>query len=197
MHPEYFEDMYRESPDPWGFVDRWYEERKRALTLALLPAARYAAAYEPGCSVGVLSVELAGRCETVLATDLSPAAVDSARARCAGAENVTVEVAVLPQDWPTAEFDLVVLSELIYYFGPRDARAIASRAAACAGTLVSVHWRHPVADYPLAGDRAHAFVAESAEQNGLTQIARYVDADFVAAVWDRDPRSVATVGGLT
>ena len=36
--PAYFEGMYAASPDPWGFQSRWYERRKYALTLALLPA---------------------------------------------------------------------------------------------------------------------------------------------------------------
>jgi hypothetical protein len=33
-----------------------------------------------------------------------------------------VEVRVLPRDWPATEFDLVVLSELAYYFDP-DAKS--------------------------------------------------------------------------
>ncbi len=55
----YFDRMYSESADPWQLQSRWYERRKYAITLALLPYARYRHAFEPGCSVGVLTEQLA------------------------------------------------------------------------------------------------------------------------------------------
>ena len=51
----YFDRMYSESVDPWQLQSRWYEQRKYAITLALLPYARYRHAFEPGCSIGVLT----------------------------------------------------------------------------------------------------------------------------------------------
>ncbi len=53
LEPAYFDQMYAASADPWGFTSRWYEKRKYALTLAMLPRERYADAFEPGCSIGV------------------------------------------------------------------------------------------------------------------------------------------------
>ena len=41
--------MYAESDDPWGFTSRWYERRKYAITLAMLPHEHYPDAFEPGC----------------------------------------------------------------------------------------------------------------------------------------------------
>ncbi|KPC81578.1 SAM-dependent methyltransferase, partial [Streptomyces sp. NRRL F-6602] len=61
--------MYADAPDPWRLADRWYEHRKYTLTLASLPRRRYRRAFEPGCSVGVLTRMLAGRCEEVVAAD--------------------------------------------------------------------------------------------------------------------------------
>ena len=52
---EYFDAMYQDAEDPWGFENRWYEQRKYAISLALLPARRYRSAFEPGCSIGVLT----------------------------------------------------------------------------------------------------------------------------------------------
>ncbi|MFE7421819.1 hypothetical protein [Rhodococcus sp. NPDC057529] len=63
MGPSYFDAMYAASPDPWGFGDRWYEQRKYALTLAALPRPRYRRAFEPGCSIGILTAALAHRCD--------------------------------------------------------------------------------------------------------------------------------------
>ena len=43
----YFDAMYRDAADPWGFEDRWYERRKYAISLALFPAGRYGVADYP------------------------------------------------------------------------------------------------------------------------------------------------------
>ena len=63
LDPGYFRDRYAASPDPYGLAERWYEARKYALTVALLPRERYGAAFEPGCSIGVLTAQLAPRCD--------------------------------------------------------------------------------------------------------------------------------------
>jgi hypothetical protein len=55
LPPDYFDRMYADSQDPWDFAGRWYEQRKRALTMASLPRARFRRAFEPGCSIGQLS----------------------------------------------------------------------------------------------------------------------------------------------
>ena len=72
---EYFDAMYARSADPWQLADRWYERRKYAITMAMLPLPRYRHAYEPGCSVGVLTELLAARCDHVTATDVAEAAL--------------------------------------------------------------------------------------------------------------------------
>jgi hypothetical protein len=33
----YFDAMYASAPDPWGFATRWYEARKYAISMAMLP----------------------------------------------------------------------------------------------------------------------------------------------------------------
>ncbi len=48
LRADYFDAMYASAADPWGFEDRWYEQRKYAISLAQLPAARYRRAFEPG-----------------------------------------------------------------------------------------------------------------------------------------------------
>lgn len=159
--PDYFERLYRGDADPWGFEDRWYEQRKYALTLAALPDARYGRAFEPGCANGALTERLATRCDTLLAYERVGAAADRARRRMAGAAGVVVEQRVIPDEWPAELFDLVVLSEVGYYFDGADwDRLYASVTASLApgGVLVAVHWRGPT-DYPLAGDEVHRRLA--------------------------------------
>ena len=196
----YFDDMYASSPDPWGFTSRWYEARKQAITVSLLPRARYRDAFEPGCSIGVLSALLAPRCEYLLSCDIAAAAVKAATERTAGHAHVEVQQRALPEDWPGGQFDLVVLSEILYYFAGSDLDHMLDLAVAAlrpGATLLAVHWRHPVAEYPRSGDDVHAALAARPE---LTRLARHTEADFLAEAYlagAGQPVSVAAGEGLT
>jgi SAM-dependent methyltransferase len=195
----YFDGMYAAAADPWGFEERWYERRKYAISLALLPREEYRAAFEPGCSIGVFSRLLAPRCGTLLACDLAAAAVEAAAARTADLPQVRVERRDIPGQWPAGRFDLIVLSELLYYFGDHDLEQLLKHAAASlepGGTLLAVHWRHPVAEYPRSGDDVHGVLAA---QPGLAPLVVHTEPDFLAEVYIRTeglPCSVAQATGL-
>lgn len=197
LGPEYFEDLYARHEDPWGFTDRWYEQRKRALLLASLPRPRFARAFEPGCSIGVLTAELAPRCEALLATDVAERALAAARARLAGAPGVVLERRAVPGQWPPGPFDLVVLSEVGYYCSEPDLAVLAERAAASlapGGVLAACHWRHPVGDYPVTGDAVHAALRS---RPGLAVLAEHVEEDFRLDVLVPAPAvSVARASGV-
>jgi SAM-dependent methyltransferase len=199
LDPGYFREVYGASPDPYGLADRWYEKRKYALTVALLPRERYGTAFEPGCSIGVLTEQLAPRCGTLLACDGVAEAVASARARTAGRPGVLIAQKVIPRDWPARAFDLIVLSELLYYFDDADFSQVLRRGIGALrpdGHLLAVHWRHAAPDHPRTGDEVHAALAGHPQ---LARLARYSDPDFTAEVYTRagdDLRSVAQVGGI-
>jgi hypothetical protein len=196
----YFNDMYASSPDPWGFTSRWYEARKHAITVAMLPKARYRDAFEPGCSIGVLSDLLAPRCEHLLCCDIAPAAVKAAAERTSGHGHVDVQQRALPGDWPEGQFDLIVLSEMLYYFAGSDLDQVLDLAVAAlrpGATLLAVHWRHPVAEYPRSGDDVHDVLAARPE---LARLARHTEPDFIAEVYLASGGqlvSVAAAEGLT
>jgi hypothetical protein len=180
----YFDEMYGSDTDPWDFESSMYEHRKYALTMASLPRLRYGSAFEPGCSIGVLTEMLAARCDYLLATDVVPAALDRARNRLAGLRHVTLEQRAIPEDWPEAAFDLVVLSEIAYYFDASDlARVIAliERSTGIGAQVLGVHWRGTT-DYPLSGDRVHEIIAATP---GLEQVVHHMETDFVLDVWER------------
>lgn len=195
----YFDDWYAAGEDPWGFATRWYERRKYALTLASLPRERYRSAFEPGCSVGVLTSALAGRCDAVLAADLSDVPIAAARRRTAGLPHVRVERRAVPAEWPAGTFDLVVLGEVGYYLDPADLTTLLDRAVGAldpGGTLVAVHWRHPAPDYPADGDAVHAALAVRARDH-LVRLVAHVEEDFLLDVYARPPAvSVARTEGL-
>lgn len=154
-----FDRLYAADDDPWGFRDRWYEQRKYALTVAALTRPRYGRGLELGCSIGVLTRLLAARCDALLAVDGAGRAVALARAATADLAQVTVERAVLPGGFPAGRFDLVVCSELAYYLAaPERAELIARTVAAlpAGGELVAVHWRGRAADLTTTGAEVHA-----------------------------------------
>ena len=199
LGPGYFDQMYAAAADPWGLATRWYETRKYALTMALLPDPHYQDAFEPGCSVGVLTGMLASRCGQLLAWDASRAAVRAAAARTAGLPNVRVRRGAIPGDWPAGRFDLIVFSEVLYYFTGRELDQVLDRGITSlrpGGSLLAVHWRHPVADYPRSGDDVHQVLAA---RRDLARRVGHTETDFTAEVYQRAGRellSVAQAEGL-
>jgi SAM-dependent methyltransferase len=197
LDPAYFDEMYAASADPWGFTTRWYEKRKYAITLSMLPCESYADAFEPGCSIGVMTQQLARRCERLLSCDVAEAAVTAAAGRTAGLPGVRVEQRVLPDDWPPGDFDLIVFSEFLYYFGGDSLQRLLGLAAGAlrpGGSLVAVHWRHPVSEYPRSGDEVHEALGR---QPGLSRLAEHREPDFIAEVYQHGPAiSVARATGL-
>lgn len=193
---EHFDALFARDADPWRCRTSWYEERKRATLLAALPRRRFVRAYEPGCAAGELTAALAARCDEVVATDASAAAVARARGRVASLANVRVDEAATPRDWPAGGFDLVVVSELGYYLDDDELSLLIERAVAALaddGVLVACHWRHPAVDLLRSGDRVHArFVAEC----GLARAVHHQEDDFVLDLWNRDASSVARREGL-
>jgi hypothetical protein len=194
----YFDQLYAASPDPWDFTGRWYETRKRAVTMASLPRRRFRRAFEPGCSIGLLSEQLADQCDELLSADVNATALRAARARLAGRDGVTVRQLQIPQDWPEGRFDLIVVSEIAYYCDESGARELGRKAAASLtddGVLLLCHWLHPVDDYPLTGAIAQRAVAEA---SGLRRLASHQEDDFLLEVLGGDATtSVATAEGLT
>lgn len=154
-----FDRIHDRAEDPWDYLSSWYERRKRALTLAVLPRESYSSGLEIGCSIGTLTAGLAARCRSLLAVDASASAVARAAGRLAGMAHVAVRHMVVPGTWPSGPFDLVVMSEVGYYLAPDELDAAWDSLAetmAAGGTLVLCHWRHPVAGWSLDGEAVHA-----------------------------------------
>ncbi|SAK85394.1 class I SAM-dependent methyltransferase [Caballeronia ptereochthonis] len=187
---QYFDSLYRDSDDPWKIRGRWYERRKRALTLASLPHERYARAFEPGCGNGELTALLAARCEELIATDISEDAVALTRRRVAEFPHVKAEPMLVPDVWPAGKFDLVVVSEIGYYLDEPQLWHIVEhirRTLSTDGAVVACHWRRPIEGWSQAGDEVHAKLRG---RMSLPLLCHYWDDDLVLDVWATDPRSV-------
>jgi SAM-dependent methyltransferase len=158
LPPAYFEDMFAGDSDPWRFETSPYERAKYADTIAALGDRRYRAAFEIGCANGVLTRMLMARCDSLVAIDVSPTAIAKARARCGEGGDVRFAEMAFPRQRPSPDpvFDLVVLSEVAYYWDDADLRLAAetvSELLAAGGDLLLVHWTGET-DYPQSGDDA-------------------------------------------
>ncbi len=168
LRSTYFTDVYAARDDPWDFETSAYEAAKYDATLAALPRSRYAHGLEIGCSIGVLTARLADRCDDLLAVDLVAEPLARARARCGDRSHVHVEVMTVPEEFPAGRFDLIVVSEVGYYWSRADLECARRRiidGLDPGGHVLLVHWTPLVPDYPLTGDEVHdAFLGSTGDE---------------------------------
>lgn len=168
LPPSYFERIYAADPDPWQFETSEYEAKKYAATLAALPKPQYRSAFEIGGSIGVLTEQLAARCQSLLSIDVCEQAQARAKNRCCHLPHVEFEILQVPHQYPDRSFDLTLVSEVGYYWGWDDLKTAQQQIASHlepGGHLLLVHWTPRAQEYPLTGDEVHeAFL----QQVGMT-----------------------------
>ena len=158
---EFFDAKYRLDSDPWKFSTDAYEQSRYSATIDALEGRKYEYAFEPGCSIGVLTQKLAGFCRQVRAIDISQTAVLRAQARCKHLPNVEVSHGRLPQAIPSDPIDLIVFSEIGYYFQAAELSLVVRDLIShltLGGTLLAVHWLGNSADHQLTGDQVHGII---------------------------------------
>lgn len=163
LDANYFKDVYDANDDPWNFETSEYEAGKYMSTLAALPRKKYENALEIGCSIGVLSKLLAERCGHLLSTDVSEKALRKAKERCHEVTNITFQKLSFPDEMPTENFDLIMISEVAYYLSPKDWGTASEKLYHIMkpkANLFLVHWLPEVHDYPQTGDQVHDSFAE-------------------------------------
>lgn len=154
----YFDALYRENSDPWKFETSEYEANKYAATIAALPQAHYRSVFEIGGSIGVLTQKLADYCDRLLSIDISPIAQQRAIDRCQHLPHVRFQIMNFPHEYPDERFDLVLLSEVGYYWCWEDLKQAEQRIIQLlepGGHLLLVHWTQDAPDYPLRGNPVH------------------------------------------
>ncbi|MGH3886924.1 MAG: class I SAM-dependent DNA methyltransferase [Pseudonocardiaceae bacterium] len=181
--PEHFDKLYADKRDPWDFAASWYEQRKYALTVASLPKQPYRACFEAGCSIGEMTKLLVQRCDKLVAVDCSPRAVRLARQALCDFGHVRVDHAVLPPDIPDMTFDLIVASEILYYFTADDLTALLDGLLARlepGGDFVAAHWRASDRSYGYDGFNVHDALYRRPE---VTPVVQHEDENFVLTVF--------------
>ena len=89
-----------------------------------------------------------------------------------------VERRTLPEEMPGGPFDLIVASEILYYYTREEMLATLrsfERELARGGVLLAVHWRRETRTYPLQGDEVHELLLEHTR---LRNIKTIVEPDY-------------------
>jgi 2-polyprenyl-3-methyl-5-hydroxy-6-metoxy-1,4-benzoquinol methylase len=164
--PDHFRRLYDRNDDPWNYHTSDYEKSKRDATIAALGNRRYRSALEVGCSIGVLTLRLAGHCDRILGVDFVDTALAVARVACDSMPHVTFRNVRIPVEWPGGHYDLIVLSEVLYFLSESDSAALAGLCKESMkpdGVLLLVNWLEESPDDPCSGDDAATrFIATSA-----------------------------------
>lgn len=150
----YFETKFKNDIDPWQFRTSAYERAKFQATIDALAQPSYQSVLEIGCAIGELSALIAPRCERLFALDASSTAIKEAQSLQLA--NVSFAQAVMPADFPEGRFDLIILSEVLYYFSEDELFRLARSCADALkrpGEIIMCHWLGET-DYPLSGARA-------------------------------------------
>jgi SAM-dependent methyltransferase len=95
-------------------------------------------------------------CDTLVATELARAPLRAARQRCQDLPHVAFRQVGAPDENFGGRFDLIVLSEVVYYWNDTDlARAAAAmdHALLPGGRVLLVHWLGET-NYPKSADDA-------------------------------------------
>lgn len=182
---EFFDAIYRRDDDPWNFADSEYEQQRYVHLLSMVADRRFGRAFEPGCSIGELTALLAPRCAELVAIDISEVAVERARQRCIGFPHVEVRVGALPDDLPARQFDLVVFSEIGYYFSQAALGSVLEAIVdqmEPGGVVAGTHWTGSSADHILNGAQVHEVI----DSVGLLEPIEHVSRpSYLAGRWQR------------
>jgi SAM-dependent methyltransferase len=114
----FFEERWRDG-DPWEVEQSELDQQSYARQLELLDGRRYEHVLELGCGAGSFTDRLARASDSVVAIDIAPSAIERARSRGLDPRAVDFRVANIMDFDARAEgpWDLVVMSETIYYLG--------------------------------------------------------------------------------
>lgn len=115
--------LYAHTDDPWDFDNSPYEQAKFFATRHALARSRYSSALELGCGNGALATHLASLCTNYTGIDAIERAVLAARQKVPEARFV---LGCYPCRLPDEKYDLVILSEILYFLTGANIAQLAS-----------------------------------------------------------------------
>src|SRR5690606_26193525 len=149
---DHLHSLYAETSDPWNFENSDYEQAKFAATRGALSRPHYASAFELGCGNGQLARHLVKVCDRYTGIDAVAVAIDAARQAVPEARFIH---GFYPCPLPEDDFDLLVLSEILYFLDHNSLRKLTSDIAAFwpLAEVLCVTWLGDT-DHELQGEEA-------------------------------------------
>jgi len=149
---DHLQGLYADTSDPWGFAESAYEQGKFAATRAARSKSGYRSAFELGCGNGELAAHLSDICARYTGMDAIATALRAARERVPGARFVQ---GFYPGPLPEGDFDLLILSEVLYFLDPAGLTQLAQDISSRWGDaeILCVTWLGPTGN-PLQGKEA-------------------------------------------
>lgn len=149
---EHLQALYADTSDPWGFAHSEYEQAKFAATRRALSRPHYKGAFELGCGNGQLARHLVDLCESYTGMDAVAIAVEAAREAVPTAHFIHD---FYPCYLPADDFDLLILSEILYFLDYDSLRKLASDIAISwpQAEVLCVSWLGET-DHDLQGEEA-------------------------------------------
>ncbi len=193
---DYFDELYKNNDDPWGYEQRWYEQRKRQICLSLLLKSQYDNVLEIGCSNGVFSEQLARRAKHLTSLDANAKAIQLAQKRLDSLSHVQVIQQRIPEQFPAGSFDLIVISEIMYYLQQPELTELIHKvenSLTPQGMVLCCHWRYPIEGFALKGEEVHQVLRQ---QFSLNHYLNLNDPDFIVDLWSKDSITLAAKEGL-
>ncbi|APU67579.1 bifunctional PIG-L family deacetylase/class I SAM-dependent methyltransferase [Christiangramia flava] len=184
---EYFDKIYDQTDDPWNFETSTYEKDKYEQTIKSLPNNYYNNALEIGCSNGVLTKLISTKCKKLLAFDHNQKVLNAAKSRCKELKNINFTIGDLKSYFPDGQYDLIIFSEVGYYFNKETLLKILSkidRSLVIKGHFVMVHWTPYVASYSLTGREVHMIFDENFSTNYRLR-SMYRSELYEIVVWEK------------
>ena len=184
-----FEDKFRQDIDPWNYAHSAFEAYKRGVLLRAIGAQRIGRGLELACAIGETTRFLAPRCLRLRALDSSATALREAGRRIGPLARVSLERVVLP-DMPRGPFDLIVVSEILYYLKPNDLRTLLARlfrATAPGGRIVLLHHLRDFDDAAILPRLAQQGAVRALDRR-MTRVFRHQDARFQAVAFVKKTR---------
>lgn len=151
--------LYADSSDPWCHRASIYEQRKYAASIAALASGHYAAILEIGCGNGEFARHLTPLASRYVGVDAVAKALAAARKAVPEGDFRRV---YLPDRLPSGSFDLIVISEFLYFLDADGVRQLAAQI--CErwpdAEILVVNYRGPSGNF-LQGDEAAALFANA------------------------------------
>ena len=114
----FFDDLWARG-DPWGLESSDFERERYRRLISMLDPSGYDRVLEIGCGAGAFSRLLAPRARRLLALDVSSTAIAASQIACRTLSQAEFRVRNIMDYDPKQEgpWDLIVMSETIYYLG--------------------------------------------------------------------------------